>query len=826
MKHKLISSCIILMMAMASMPNVLANDYDFSAVAPSGQELYYKRTSDNTVMVTYAVSEPSGDLIIPSSVTYNRTTYTVTQIGDWAFEGCTGLTTVTIPNSVTSIGECAFRSCISLTSVTIPNSVTSIGDGAFRDCTGLASITIGESVTSISKDAFSGCTGITTVFFYAYRCTSMGTYDYPVFSNCQNLTTVSLGDSVEIIPDNAFRGCTRLTSVTIPNSVTSIGNDAFNGCTSLTSITIPKYVTSIGRYAFGGCTSLTSVFFYAYRCTSMETYDYPVFSNCQNLTTVSFGDSVEIIPDNAFSGCTGLTSVTIPNSVTSIGEGAFHDCTGLTSVTIPNSVTSIGYYTFNGCTSLTSVLIPNSVTSIGFWAFHGCSSLTSVTIGNSVTSICAGAFADCTLDTVYLNPVTPPTFEFSGIGSAFDVGVFHNNAPNRVFIINSCSFDNYYTNNDWQVYRDYLRRGIIDINIHVIPNDSTRGVVGIEQQYDHDVSCDSTTIIFATANEGYYFDHWSNGSTNSPDTLTLIGDSNVTAIFERNLYTLSANVSDASLGSVSLPNSNTALYLDTLMVVARTTDHYHVDHWSGISIVDSSVNKDTIWVIMNSDVSVTCYFSNVYSVTVVANDSLRGMVSASGSEFEYGEPCTVEATAYTGYTFKCWSNGVTANPYIFAVLDNVNLTAIFLASGEETFTVTATSADQQMGSATANGFPSATVMNGETVTLTATANNGYHFVRWNDNNTNATRTITVTSDMSFTAYFEADESPTEGIGEIQTEGVKVYARNGRIVVEGTADETVRVFDIVGRPVRGQELKTGVYIVKIGLRTAKKIVVMR
>ena len=413
--------------------------------------------------------------------------------------------------------------------------------------------------------------------------------------------------------------------------------------------------------------------------------------------------------------------------------------------------------------------------------------------------------------------------------------------------------------------------------------------------------------ITATANENYHFSHWSNGSTANPDTITLVGDSSVTAYFARNTYTLSANVSDASLGSVSFPNGDTVLYLDTIMVIAHPTAHYHVDHWSGDNIIDSSDNKDTIRVKMTGNGSVNCYFAiDRHTVAVATSDIVRGMVSASGSEFEYGEPCTVEATAYTGYTFKCWSNGVTANPYIFAVLDNVNLTAIFLASGEETFTVTATSADQQMGSATANGFssatvmsgetvtlvananegyhfvrwndnntdatrtitvtsdmsftayfeadfiapgeesftvtaasadpqmgsatangfPSATVMNGETVTLTATANNGYHFVRWNDNNTNATRTITVTSDMSFTAYFEADESPTEGIGDIQAEDVKVYARNGHIVVQGAEGEMVRVFDIVGRPVKGQELKPGVYIVKIGLRPAKKMVFMR
>ena len=158
----------------------------------------------------------------------------VTTIGDWAFSGCSSLTSVTIPDSVTSIGCSAFSGCSALTGVTIPDSVTSIGDRAFYRCTSLTSVTIGDSVTSIGSGAFSGCT---------------------------SLTSVTIGDSVTSIGHGAFRECTSLTSVTIPDSVTSIGGYAFYWCTSLTSLIIPDSVTSIGDYAFSSCTSLTSVTF-------------------------------------------------------------------------------------------------------------------------------------------------------------------------------------------------------------------------------------------------------------------------------------------------------------------------------------------------------------------------------------------------------------------------------------------------------------------------------------------------------------------------------------------------------------------------------------
>ena len=283
----------------------------------------------------------------------------VTSIGDGAFKGCTGLTSVTIPDSVTSIGNGAFDSCTRLTSITIPDSVTSIGDSAFHGCTGLTSITIPDSVTWIGDSAFHGCTG---------------------------LTSITIPDSVTWIGDSAFHGCAGLTSVTIPDSVTIIGRHAFEGCTGLTSITIPDSVTRIGESAFDGCTGLASItvsggnktFDSRNNCNGIiETATNTLISGCKN---TDIPDSVTRIGGGAFYGCTGLASITIPDSVTSIGASAFWDCTGLTSITIPDSVTSIGYWAFYGCTGLTSITIPDSVTSIGNGAFDGCTGLASITV--------------------------------------------------------------------------------------------------------------------------------------------------------------------------------------------------------------------------------------------------------------------------------------------------------------------------------------------------------------------------------------------------------------------------------------------------------------
>ena len=231
------------------------------------------------------------DLIIPNSVT---------SIGDWAFYGCSNLTSITIPNSVTSIGDRAFYGCSGLTKITIPNSVTSIGDDAF----------VG---TSWEEEQPDGVIYVNDVL-----------YKYKGEMPANTLIEVRKG-TVSISP-GAFLGCYGLTSITIPNSVMSIGDDTFYKCFDLTSITIPNSVTSIGNFAFKDCSSLTSI---------------------------TIPNSVTTIGESAFRRCTSLQSIDISNSVTSIGNYAFENCSQLqeiyfTGVTYPDLGSDIFYLTHSG----------------------------------------------------------------------------------------------------------------------------------------------------------------------------------------------------------------------------------------------------------------------------------------------------------------------------------------------------------------------------------------------------------------------------------------------------------------------------------------------
>ena len=322
---------------------------------------------EKTAVITGYNGQPIGELVLPSSV--NKSTgwsYAVTAIGSSAFRNCTGLTSITIPNSVTSIGKEAFQGCTGLTSITIPNSVTAIGTGAFSNCSNLTEILVEEgntAYTSIEGVLFSN----EKTTLVAYPAAKAPDYEIP--------------NSVTAIGDYAFSECVGLTSVTIPNSVTAIGDYAFY-CSGLTSITIPNSVTAIGTGAF---------------------------SNCSGLTSVTIPNSVTAIGNYAFYRCIGLTSITIPNSVTAIGRSAFANCTGLTSITIPNSVTAISDHAFSNCSGLTSVTIPNSVTTISMSTFANCTGLTSITIPNSVTAISEYAFSNCTaVNTIYCYAINPP----------------------------------------------------------------------------------------------------------------------------------------------------------------------------------------------------------------------------------------------------------------------------------------------------------------------------------------------------------------------------------------------------------------------------------
>ena len=434
--------------------------------------LYYELDSDaKTAEVTSGDNKYTGAIVIPGSFKYKGVPYTVTSIGDCAFQKCEGLVSVSIPESVESIGVYAFSECGNLTSIVIPNGVEFISEGAFSYCTGMTTVTIGDGVYFLGDGAFYNCNSLTSItvgennatYDSRNNCNAIiKTASNTLIKGCNN---TNIPNSVTNIGSGAFEFCENITSITIPESVNTIGEMAFADCNGLESVIISKSVTSIGGWAFSNCSSLKKVYCYAENAPQTgdnvfynvktryvflrvpaESYElyktaevwkdfngmgYDAMETCGKFdlyyTTYARSQTAELViaKDNGLdlSGDVTISSTVKKDgseytvtSIGTIGGWAFMGCTGLTSVIIPEGVETIEHMAFSGCADLASVTIPNSVTEIGESAFSGCSSLTSIVIPNSVTEIAYGTFFGCS----GLTSVTIPNSVTDIAGRAFE----------------------------------------------------------------------------------------------------------------------------------------------------------------------------------------------------------------------------------------------------------------------------------------------------------------------------------------------------------------------------------------------------------------------
>jgi hypothetical protein len=473
----------------------------------------------------------------------------ITTIRDYAFSGCTGLTSLTLPNSIITIGDYAFNGCSGFTGdLYIPDSVTSIGNYAFSDCNGFTSITLGNSITLIGNYAFSGCNGLSGDLNIPNSVTSIGNY---AFSGCSGFTgSLNIGNSVTSIGNYAFNNCNGFTGdLNIPDSVTSIGNYAFSGCTGFTgSLNIGNSVTSIGNYAFDNCRGFTGDLIIPNSVVNIKEY---AFRSCNGFTgNLSIGNSVTSIGNYAFYNCYGFTGdLSIPNSVTSIGNYAFYQCYGFTgNLNLGNSVRSIGNNAFYYCQGFTGGLtIPNSVISIGECAFCGFIDLRgSLTIGSAVTSIGNYAFSSTNhLCSIIVQAQQPPT-----LGTR----TFSDQLTNNIPLYVPCeSVESYQTTAGWNAFSNTI--GMCSSGLVTVAADPAEGgSVSGGGTYEGGATC----TIVATPNEGFYFANWTaNGTVVSCDSIysfVVTGDCVMTAHF-----VIGGNIvfADANVKAICVDNWDT-----------------------------------------------------------------------------------------------------------------------------------------------------------------------------------------------------------------------------------------------------------------------------
>ena len=770
-----------------------------------GIRYYYTNEDDDEVSVTYSSSgKYSGNIVIPSTVTYNGKQYTVTKIGTGAFRDCTGLTAVTLPNAMTSIGRNAFRDCTGLTTVTISNSVTSIGSYAFYGCTGLTEVTIPNAMTDIGGWAFTYCTGLQTVIWNAHNVQDIplnksGT-PMPPFLYCKNLTDFVFGDEVEHIPAYLCYNLTSLKNLVIGNSVTTIGS-----------------------YAFSSCTGLKKVIWNARNANGFQ--DDTPFSDCENLTEFVFGDEVEHIPDylcynltslknlvignsvtnirsHAFKGCTGLTAVTLPNAMTDIGGWAFAYCTGLTEVTIPNAVTYIGSGAFSGCTGLTEVTIPNAVTEIGFSAFSGCTGLTEVTIPNAVTHIGDGVFAYCT----GLKKV---------IWNARNVQNFLHNYSTYPFL--SCKqLTDFVFGEEVEHIPALLCCELASLKNLVIGNSVTS--IGISA-FD---GCSGLTEVIWNARNVQDFQDNSSRPFSGCDRLTdFVFGEEVEHIPAYLCYQLT------SLNTIVIPNSVTSIGTNAFSfcsglktvtipnsVTSIGTNAFSFCHGLKTVTIPNSV----------TDIGDEAFYYCTGLKTVTIGNSVKSIgdkafYHCSSLEHVTSKAVTppqIWAMTFDDYGMPFYVPAGCKPKYAEAEYWN-NFTDI-RETGVTLHTVTANATDETMGYVMGAGeYPQ-----GSTATLVAVPFGQNYFVRWNDGNTDNPRTITVTGDMTFTAEF----APVGSAVETLENGERGIYATGRTLHVENGGESYRVYTAAGRLVyTGNDSSVtlsapGMYIVHTGDRSQK------
>lgn len=448
MKKRLLSILLAAALLIGLVPTLLL---PAAAAGYTSGDFTYKLNDDGSAIIT-RYSGSAAALTIPSSLDG----HTVKQIGSYAFEKNTTLTSVAIPETVTELEYYAFKGCTSLTAVTIPSGLTSagsLGSGAFSGCSALTTVQFGSGLASIPEALFEG-TGLKTVTL-PESVTSIGSW---AFANCAKLEQVSFPAGLTSIGLSAFENCTALTAVTLPKRLTELGSAVFENCSALKSVWIPKSLTNNGfGDGFRGCTALTDITFETgitkiadrqFDGSPIKSITIPgtvttvgmsAFSDCANLTAIDLPSSVTEIDGYAFEKCTALTAVTLPKHLRRLGTEAFLGCTALKSVfiplslqnasnpfqkctaltdvtfedgrtelpdtllegsgirqlTVPQTVTKIGYSAFAGCTQLTAITLPAGLRELGSEAFKGCTALTGVALPDSLTALGYGVFRNC-----------------------------------------------------------------------------------------------------------------------------------------------------------------------------------------------------------------------------------------------------------------------------------------------------------------------------------------------------------------------------------------------------------------------------------------------
>ena len=520
-------------------------------------------------------TEAQGELVIPETVEYEGVTYTVTVIGENAFNGCVGLTGhLEIPPTIKRIEKHAFRQCSGFSGdLVIPNSVDTISYGAFRECSGFdgnlrmsesmtriemytfsgcsgftGTLNIPESVTEIDADAFSYCRGFSGTLVIPNAVTKIGVHNYMesdgAFQGCKGITSLVLpiADSIIIgckcffgsgitgelvfpsgiteIWSYAFSECHGLSGIVLNEGLEYIGSRAFKDCDGLTGeLVIPSSVKEIKSYAFQGCSGINSVVLRE----PPDSFEVGVFSFCSSVTTVILPDGMVKTGGSAFDGCTNLSSVSLPQSITVISAASFTGCTALTHIDFPENLKVIDNNAFWRSGLSDTLVLPKSIERIDVLAFCE-TNITEAVFGESLKELWENAFSMSPyLNKIVLQGSVPPSFHPEDQVSL--------QMQRDILIIVPCGTQETYQNTPgWNVFSN-IQDGMT-VLFSAVSSDETAGTVRVLKE----AACEDRTVeVEALPNEGYAFIYWeANGeqvSSENPYSFMLEEDTELVAYF-------------------------------------------------------------------------------------------------------------------------------------------------------------------------------------------------------------------------------------------------------------------------------------------------------
>ena len=720
---------------------------------------------------------------------------TLTSISDATFYECHKLSDVTVPDGVSSIGEYAFWKCDSLKSISIPNGVEEIAQRVFWYCANLQSLNLGSGLRSIRNDAFAGCTGLDSVnvsdisvwchidFGNAYSNPLY--YAHKLYVGGILVTDVTVPVGTTELKNYSFGWCTSLNSVVITEGVTKIGVNAFGGCSNLSSISIPSSVTEIAGSAFSGCDSLPVIDGIRYADT------YLIGAIDKNSPSYSIRSETRWIGGSAFAGCKSLVGIVVPNSVIDIGYGAFNGCSSMSSITIGENVRKIDGSAFYGCLSLLSLDIPASVSQIGEMAFKECSSLQGISVDENNSyfqsidgvlyskdtailycypaakqvsryTVCSGTRTiprDCFSGCSYFKAIRmPSTVDYLGYSALrgcsglealiceavtppnCEKDAFSESNKNAVLYVPTESIDAYRAKYPWTYFSNVRSIDSIPCQSYEFPIDSI--MCGNMNGYtirwrNHILPVHQPRI------DTLEFPQWNMIQYRCMAESYVLLDSLITGQGCDSVYVLNLQ---------TLP-SYYEVHFDTIY----EGQTYRIYSNGGVQMVtETGVYWDTLVTMWGCD-SIQEWRIQVlplpsYTISAAANSSKYGSVEGAGV-YKRDTTVTLNAIPNKGYQFNQWSDGNTDNPRQVTVTQDSTFTAIF---GTKICSWEVESNDLEMG-AVITTFNEPTYAYGTQITVEASPNSGFKFVKWNDGKKYNPYRFSLLDDKYLLAIFMADE---------------------------------------------------------------------